>query len=143
MLGRKDYTHEEVERARNAVATQLATYRTLAHAIDAAPADAGVALALEALEPTLFANMVLALDRHFVHRVRMVTGRDGNPLNEVELLVESIMGNDGVLRGNEVIRYVPADSTLGLEVGERIRLTADQFERLADAFFAELEARFL
>jgi hypothetical protein len=30
--------------------------------------------------------MTLMLDRYFVHRLRMVTGKDGNPLNEVELI---------------------------------------------------------
>jgi hypothetical protein len=45
-------------------------------------------------------NMTLVLDRYFVHRLRVVTGKDGNPLNEVELLSDSIMNNDGVLRGN-------------------------------------------
>jgi hypothetical protein len=30
--------------------------------------------------------MALVLDRLYVHRRRIVTGRDGNPINEVELL---------------------------------------------------------
>jgi hypothetical protein len=31
----------------------------------------------------------------------------------------------------------------GLEPGERIRLSADEFERLAGAFLADLEAKFV
>lgn len=31
----------------------------------------------------------------------------------------------------------------GIGFGERIELTADQFERVADAFFAELEAKYV
>jgi hypothetical protein len=87
--------------------------------------------------------MVLALDRPFVHRVRMVTGKDGNPLNEVELIVDSLMDNGGVLRGNNVITLKPDESVLKLEIGDRIALDAEQFERLSRAFFAELEAKFL
>jgi hypothetical protein len=45
--------------------------------------------ALEAFDAQLFANLILALDRPFVHRLRTGTGKDGNPLNEVELLTES------------------------------------------------------
>jgi hypothetical protein len=94
-------------------------------------------------EPVFLDGMVLALDRHFVHRLRMVTGKDGDPLNEVELICESLMGNDGVLRGNNVIEYVTADPVTGLEIRDRVQLTAEQFERLATAFFAELERRSL
>ena len=43
---------------------------------------------------TYFNNMVLVLDRYYVHRLLMVTGKDGNPLNEVELLAEPLMNND-------------------------------------------------
>jgi hypothetical protein len=78
-----------------------------------------------------------------VHRIRAVSGKDGNPLNEVELLTESLMNHDGVLEGNNVIKYVPEQSVLGLELGERIRLGAAQFERLATAFLAEIEHRFV
>jgi hypothetical protein len=39
--------------------------------------------------------MTLVLDRYFVHRLRVVAGKDGNPLNEIELLTDSLMNNDG------------------------------------------------
>lgn len=73
----------------------------------------------------------------------MVAGKDGNPLNEVELICDSLMNNDGVLRGNNVIKYVPDQSVVKLNLGDRIQLTADDFERLSAAFFEELERRFL
>jgi hypothetical protein len=142
MLGRKDYTKEELNHAKTAVDQQVAAYKKLAKAIDAT-SDSKVASALAALEPLLFNNMTLVLDRYFVHRLRIVTGKDGNPLNEVELLTESVMNNDGILRGNNVIKFVPGESVLKLNVGDRIKLTATQFERLAKAFFADLEAKFL
>jgi hypothetical protein len=139
MLGRKTYTREELENARTVIDAQLAAWRALAEAADGSPKTAA---ALEAIEPLLFNNMALVLDRYFVHRLRSVTGKDGNPLNEVELLSESLMNNDGVLRGNNVVKFVPERSVTGLEPGQRIRLGADEFERLARAFLADLEAKF-
>jgi hypothetical protein len=143
MLGRKDYTEEELDQARTAVDQQLWAYKKLVKAIDSATSDPKVSSALEAFEPLLFNNMTLALDRRFVHRIRPVTGKDGNPLNEVELLTESLLNNDGVLRGNNVIKFVPDASVLKLNIGDRIKLTASQFERLAKAFLAEIESKFL
>ncbi len=94
-------------------------------------------------ESLFFNNMVLVLDRPFVHRVRMVAGKDGNPLNEVELLCDSLMNNGGVLRGNNVLKLVPEESVTKIEIGDPIRLRAGDFERLAAAFFAELGQKFL
>ena len=128
MLGRNSFTTDEVRDAKAAVAQQLAAFRGLT--------DAGAA------EGVYFNAMVLALDRRFVHRVRAVSGKDGNPLNEVELIADSLMNNDGVLRGSTVIRYVPEKSVLGLAIGDRISLGADDFERLASGFLAEIESRF-
>lgn len=142
MFGRKDYTQDELDQARAAVDRQLRTYRELAAAASTV-SDPGVTLVLEALEPVVFDNMVLVLDRYFVHRLRMITGKDGNPVNEVELLTESLMNNDGVLRVGNVVKYKPAESVLGLTAGDRIQLSADQFEQLATAFFADLEKKFL
>jgi hypothetical protein len=80
---------------------------------------------------------------HIVHRLRVVTGKDGNPLNEVELLTESLMNNGGVLRGNKVVRLVPGESVTKLNIGDRIRLSETPFEQLAAAFFTEIERKFL
>jgi hypothetical protein len=142
MLGRKDYTKEEVDHARAAVNQQLAAYKKLVKAVDSSGSDAKVTAALEAFEPLFFNNMTLVLDRYFVHRIRVVAGKDGNPLNEVELLTESLLAGDGTLRGNNVIKLVPDESVLKLDIGDRIELTAAQFERLAKAFISEIESKF-
>ena len=132
MLGRKDYTQEELDNARAAVAAQLAAFRQLGSTSGAGD-----------LEPVLFTNMALVLDRYFVHRLRMTAGKDGNPVNELELIADSLLNNGGVLRGNNVVKYDPETSVLGLRPGDRIEITADDFERLADAFLVELDARFV
>jgi hypothetical protein len=143
MLGRKEYTTEELDQARAAVAGQLAAYQNLVKAISNAPQNAEIQPALAAFEPLFCDNMILALDRRFVHRFRAVTGKDGNPLNEVELLADSVMNNKGELRGNNVIKFVPGESVLGLNIGDRISLTAADFERLATAFLAEIDRKFV
>jgi hypothetical protein len=143
MLGRKDYTPEELDAATTAVGQTLAAYRTLVDAIGRATDDPEVTAALGAFEPHLFTELALALDRRFVHRLRVVTGKDGSPLNELELMTESVMNNDGVLRGNNVIKLKPGETVLKIEPGERIALSAAQFERLSDAVLAEIRAKFV
>lgn len=143
MLGRKNYTQEELDHAKTAIDRQLAAYKKLVKAIDGATSDPNVRQAFDAFEPLFFNNLTLALDRYFVHRLRAVTGKDGNALNEVELVADSLMNNDGVLRTNNVIKLVPDQSVLKLEIGDRIGLDAVQFERLAEAFFVEIQAKFV
>ena len=142
MLGRKDYTKEELDHATRAVTDEIAGYRKLAKAVDAT-GDKKAAAALASLEPILFNNMVLTLDRYFVHRLRMVTSKDSNPLNELELLAESLMNNGGVLRGNNVIKYVPEDTVLNLQPGDTIKVSVADFEQLAKAVLAEIDDKFV
>jgi hypothetical protein len=143
MLGRKDYTREELDHSKAEVKQQLSAYKKLVKSVAGATTDKKVDAAREAFEPLFFNNMVLVLDRPFVHRVRMVTGKDGNPLNEVEMLCDSLMNNNGILRDSNVIKLIPEQSVVKLEIGDPIRLTGEEFERLAAAFFAELESKFL
>jgi hypothetical protein len=143
MLGRKDYTTEEFDHSKAAIAQQLAAYKALVKAIESATADEKVKAALDAFEPLLFNNMTLALDRYFVHRIRPVTGKDGNPLNEVEMISDSLMNNNSVMGKSNVIKLVPDESVVKLKVGDPIQLTEEQFERLAAAFFDELKRKFL
>jgi hypothetical protein len=143
MLGRKSYTREELDHAKAAVDRQLAAYEELVKAVDGATSDPKVESALKAFEPLFFNNMTLVLDRYFVHRVRAVTGKDANPVNEVELMSDSLMNNDGVLRANNVIKLRADQTVLKLDVGDPISLSAAQFQRLSSAFFTEIEAKFL
>ena len=138
MSGRKTYTQHEIDHAKQTMSDQLRAYFGLLSAASGKKAGE----ALDSFEPLFFNHLLLALDRPFVERLRQVTGKDGNPLNEVEVLCESLMYNDGVLEESREIKLIPGKSVLGLQFGERIRLTADQFEELSAAFFTELEHRF-
>jgi hypothetical protein len=135
MLGRKDYTQEELDGATAAMERQLAAYKRLAATSDAE--------ALAAFEPLFFNHMALALDRYFVHRLRVVTGKDGNPLNELELIADSLLNHDAVFHTNKVIKLVPEATVVKLQPGDRIALRANEFERLAHAFLDEIRTRFV
>jgi len=143
VLGRKNYKQQELDQCKETIQKQLAAYKRLVKAIDGNAADKKTASALRTFEPLFFNNLTLALDRYFVHRLRTVTGKDSNPLNEVELLADSLMNNEGVLRANNVIKYDPDESVVKLQVGDPIKLTESDFERLSSAFFRELERRFV
>jgi hypothetical protein len=67
----------------------------------------------------------------------------GNALNEVEGLNDSLMNNSGVLRASTVIQLNPDQSVTKLQFGDSIQLSAEQFERLATAFFGEIEEKFV
>jgi hypothetical protein len=140
MLGRKTFTREELDGCRASLDEQLGAYRRLA---EAAGRNAAAADALADFDGPFFTNLVLVLDRWFVHRIRSVSGKDGNALNEVELIAEAVMLHDGVMPKSTVIKYVPADTVLGIGVGEKVSPGAEDFERLSAAFLAEIERRFM
>jgi hypothetical protein len=135
MLGRKTFTPDEIERARRALDAHLGAVRGAMAALDAGPVR-------DALERESATTALLALDRAFVHRVRVASGKDANPVNEVELLVESLLDHGGVLTTNKVIKYSPEQTVLGVAPGAEIVLSVDDLERLGAAFFPEMEKRF-
>ncbi len=130
MLGRKSFTSEEIERARTTFDAQLAAYRKLAKAAKGA--------ALDSFAAQFFNNLTLALDRFFVHRLRVLTGKDTTPLNELEIIADSLLNHDGVFTGIAVIKYVPEKAVIGLKTGDRIQLGEDDFARLYAAVLGEL-----
>ena len=144
MLGMKEYDGDYIDACRSRVETQTAMFREVAQAArDHGDADlSGLEGALESLESEYFNNMLLVLEGYFVHRLRGVEGKDGNALNEVRVLARSLMENGGTVMEDTQIALDPERSVLGLRVGEPVRLTLQQYTRLSDAFFRELERRF-
>ena len=89
--------------------------------------------------------MALVLDCYFVHRLSgpNYEGKDGNPLNEVRMIVDSLISHKGIMRSDKQLKLSPERSVLGIDVGDQIKLTEADFKRLSGAFFDELERRFL
>lgn len=134
MLSVNTYEPEYVAACRASVEKQISAYRDLA-AVAPGPQ-------LDAFAPLFFNNMILALDERFLHRSRNLELKDGNPLNEVRVVCQSIMANDAVLQADKTIRLKPDASVLGYAAGDQIRLDERDFTRLADAFFAEIECKY-
>lgn len=145
MLSRSSYDQEHVDDSRGRVAAQVAAFRALAAAAEpyVDDADGSLGAALTSFEPVFFNNMILVLDQFFVHRGRGIEGKDGNPLNEVRVLCNSIMHHDAVMAKDSQIRLDPAKSVLRLEPGDEIRVSESYFTALADAYFAEIEQRYV
>jgi hypothetical protein len=130
MLGVNSYSKDYVASVRRNIADLLTKYR------------ASSSEKYGELEPVLFNHMLLALDSYFVHRLRGQEKKDGNPLNEVRMLVASIQSHGGKLTSDSTIKYSPEKSVLKYQIGDDIQLTADDFEKLATEFLAEIEAKF-
>ena len=123
---------------------QLAAYDELVRAANEA-ADPKVSAAIESFQALFFNNLVLVLDRYFVHRLPGADyeGKDGNPLNEVRLVCDSLLNNGGRLRSDKQIKLPPDRSILKLKTGDLITLDESDFARLCSAFLAELQQRFV
>jgi hypothetical protein len=132
VLGRKSFTLAEVEGAKAWVRELRGAYDDVAGGRD-----------FQTIEPLFFNSLLLALDRPFVHRTRAAVGKDGTPLNELELYVSALMDHDGVLTEGSVITLDSEESVVGIAYGDRVQLDAEQFDQLAAAVFTELEAKFL
>jgi hypothetical protein len=137
----KRYSRDYIDACRARVDADLRAYRKQ---VGGSPA--------KEFESRFFNGQVLLLDHMFVHRLSGIEGKDGNPLNEVRVLCNSLLYNKGKLQvekrpgwPNSAVSSLtlPAEkSVLKLEVGDDVRLTEADFVRLAKAFFAEIEKRY-
>ena len=146
MLGMKSYPREYVDAVRARVASDGSCPAGQSAPRARVPADTEAFAtngASAAVGQVFFRNLFFGLELSFVHRLRTLEGKDGNPLNEVRVVCNSLLLHDGVLTADKGIKVDPARSVLGVAYGERVVLDAASFGRLADAFFTELEARFV
>lgn len=141
MLGMKVYPQEYIDACRARVDADLRAYRK----------QVGKALSKE-FEARFFNDQVLLLDYMFVHRLTGIEGKDGNPLNEVRVLVNSLLLNDGRLQVDKIpgwpnsasaaLKLPPEKSVLKLKPGDEVKLSEAEFVRLSKAFFEELEKKY-
>ena len=141
MLGMKTYAREYIDACRARVDADLLAYRK----------QVGKAPSKE-FEARFFNNQVLLLDYMFVHRLTGIEGKDGNPLNEVRVLCNSILLNKGKIQVDRLpgwpnsassgIKLPLEKSVLKLNAGDEVKLNENDFVRLSNAFFAELEKRY-
>lgn len=138
---RNDYAPEYVADCREKVGRQLAAYGSLARTVQTSGGDASDALAT--FEPLFFNDMVLVLEQLFTHRSRTIEGKDGNPLNEVRMLADALVNHNDVFTPDKSIKFKPEASVLGLRFGDEVRLSEADFTKLAEAFFGEIELKYL
>lgn len=134
MLSRSSYPIEHIERSRRHIDERIAAW-------DGA-FSGGCADVASSLETAYFTDLVLVLDAHFIHRGRGIEGKDGNPLNEVRVLCNSLVEHDGVLSIEGQIKLRPETSVLGLKAGDQIAIGRADFGKLTEAFLKEIEARY-
>ena len=142
MLGMKNYTQNYIDACRARVDADLRAYRKQ---VGKAPS--------EEFEVRFFNDQVLLLDYMFVHRLSGIEGKDGNPLNEVRVLCNSILLNQGNVQVEKLpewpnsavasLKLPPERSVLKLRVGDDVKLSEADFVRLSKAFFAEIEKKYL
>ena len=139
------YTRDYIDTCRSTVDMTVAAYENLGSAVkasaggDVAPVD----FALASFEPAFYNHMVLALDGYFGTRARNKEGKDGCPLNEVRMLCDALMHNNGRLAADRSIKWRSENTVLGYEIGDEVSLTTADFSRLSTAFFADLESKYL
>lgn len=130
MPGRTSYTADELGSCRDAADALLAAWQ--ANDIED-----------ETLENLVFSQAVVALDAWFVDRAPELEGEDTNPMNEVRVLADSVIANDGVLRVRGPVRWVPERTVLRLAVGDDIVVGADTYERLVAAYLGAMSDTFV
>lgn len=111
------YTREQLDAGRNLVDAQLSAFSALVDAVESEAPDGTIETTVSDIESGYFATLALALDR--------VLGTGSHPAAKDEPAIAEFTTLVAALLSN----------------GPTTRLTADQFERLTDAVFAELDKK--
>src|SRR4030095_16744442 len=130
MLCVNNYPKEYIGECRLRIEDLITSYRNLINTITKQDVHDEIRLnaAIESFESVFFNNMVMVLDSYFIHRSRVIEKKDGNPLNEVRMLCNSMMNNNNILTAESTIKFNPSKSILKFQLGDQISLTEEKFE---------------
>jgi len=137
-----NYTRKYIDDSLRQINQHISTYKKLKAAVTKQNEDL-LHTAIKPFEPVFFNNMVLVLDSYFTHRSRTIEGKDGNPLNEVRVLCNSLLHNNSIMSMDKSVKIIPGKTVLKYKTGENIQLHEEDFSRLFKAFFVELESKYL
>ena len=87
--------------------------------------------------------MVLTLDSYFTHAAPHHGGQGRESAQRGQGALHVAAGQRRRLVQDKTIRLDPAKSVLGYAVGDEIKVGEEGFTRLAEAFFAEIEAKYV
>ena len=59
------------------------------------------------------------------------------------MIFESLIDKNWIFQDCSLIRYNPDKSVVKLKIDDKIRMTAEDFERFSSAFFDELKRNFI
>lgn len=122
-----------ITESRAKIDLQLSTYHDFRIAAEMGEDKAALGAAVDSFEPPFFRNLILAMDRYFADRD---PAQEGDVAKEVRMLVFAIMHNGHKVPDNAAI------PVLSLKAGDDIRLNAQQFSKLSEAFFSEIEQKY-
>lgn len=139
------YSQEYIDGCRFKIKEAITAYDLL---VDTATAQAGpdnyglIELG-EGFETHFFNTMVLILDGYFGNRLGAKEGRDSNPLIEVRTLCYSIKEKGEIFTADKSVKIRSELSVLKYQFGDRIAISKANFINLSDAFFDEIERRYV
>ena len=144
MLCVNNYKQNYIDECRSKVDAQIFAYGVLIATAknQSASGERLLDAAIKAFEPHFFNNLVLVLACFFIHRARAIEKKDGNPLNELRMLCNSMMKNN-IMSEDKTIKYDLAKSILKHSIGDKIQMNEVDFICLSAAFFAEIESKYL
>jgi hypothetical protein len=145
MLAVSKYQKEYIHDCKTKMRAQLDVYKKLIAECKNKEGknEPSLYIAIDYFEAEFFNNLVILLDALFVHRLRDKEGKEENPLNEVRILANSMITNKNILLSDKSIKRDPGKSILKLKPGESIKINEEQFSKLSDAFFEEIEKKYL
>ena len=139
MLCVNKYLQDYISNCRKNIAIQLKSYKKVRSRLTDAGTEEKI---IEDFEQSFFNHLILALEAYFMHRSRTLELKDGNAANEVRMLSNSIMCNGNILQPDNTIKYNPPKAILKYNFGDKIKLTVEDFSKLSDAYFKEIEKKF-